>query len=130
MRPLLEGRAAPSYLRGRFRPKLERQSRCEIASSCLRGSLKTKSVCVSSRRIATEVDRLRRVDSALRPARHHPRKRMIQYSTALSEQKPRSLGVLDTRFRGHDDKRLRHVPDRHWSPGTGRLKKSGLPHFA
>jgi hypothetical protein len=31
--------------------------------------------------------------------RHHPRKRMIQYSRAL-EIEPRRHGVLDTRFRG------------------------------
>ena len=34
--------------------------------------------------------------------RHHPRKRMIQYSRAAGNR-PRSRGVLDTRLRGYDD---------------------------
>jgi hypothetical protein len=34
--------------------------------------------------------------------RHHPRKRVIQYSRGVNYE-PRGRGVLDTRFRGYDD---------------------------
>src|SRR5258708_38390342 len=45
-------------------------------------------------------------DGRSRPYRcHHPRKRMIEYSTERSF-KPRGRGVLDTRLRGYDSRLL------------------------
>src|SRR5258708_36295039 len=45
-------------------------------------------------------------DGRSRPYRcHHPRKRMIQYSTERSF-KPRGRGVLDTHLRGYDSRLL------------------------
>src|SRR4051812_5575015 len=40
---------------------------------------------------------------------HHPQKGMIQYSRDVSD-KPRSRGVLDTRFRGYDARDWRTSP--------------------
>jgi hypothetical protein len=56
-----------------------------------------------TRWLAMTVQKTLRVSAGAAPTvRHHPRRRMIQYSRDI-EIDPRSCGVLDTRVRGYDD---------------------------